>query len=226
MTTVVGRASGPGPVTGPVDAPRGPRERQLRTLHVVFAVGLMLLGALGSAALVMRASAEGEYLALASDVDYAARLERADLIVVQLGTPSGLRPVPAGDLAEVVGAYAAAPLHAGTLLTSGMLTADPVPGPGQHVVGITVRGDRLPAQRPRPGDAVLLVSTTSEQEGAPATRTWAARVTAVSAPAGGLLQPGRSDFVTLDVLVSVAEGPAVAQAAAANQLVVIRTAGG
>lgn len=186
----------------------------------------MLAGALGSAALVSFASADGEYLVLARDVDYAAPIGAADVATVRVGAPPGLRPVPASDRSLVVGSFAASRLYAGTLLTPQMLTSDPVPGPGEHVVGITVAGDRLPAQRPRPGDTVLLVRTADGEAATPAARTWGATVTAVSAPEAGLLQPGRSDFVTLDVVVAVAHGPAVAQAAAANQLVVVRAAGG
>jgi len=226
VTTTMSRPDGPQPAAGPVDAPRRPRQRQVRTLHVVFAAGLMLAGALGSTALVSLASADGAYLALATDVDYAAQISDADVVTVRVEAPPGLDPVPASEREGVIGSFAATRLHAGTLLTPQMLTANPIPGPGEHVVGITVRGDRLPAQRPRPGDTVLLVHTTDDEAAMPVARTWTATVTAVSAPGGGLLQPGRSDFVTLDVVVAVVHGPAVAQAAAANELVVVRAAGG
>src|SRR5690606_4456636 len=42
------------------------------------------------------------------------------------------------DLDRVVGLYAAIPLVEGTLLTAAQLTAQPLPGPGQQVLGITL----------------------------------------------------------------------------------------
>jgi hypothetical protein len=232
MTTTHRPDAKHGSSAGPVAAPRGLQERRFPALHALLASGLIVAGALGSSALVTAASAEGEYLAVARDLDYAAQLSHADLLMVRVDAPPGLQPVPAGEVSRVVGGYAAAPLVAGTLLTARMVTADPVPGPGEHVVGVTVPGDRLPAQRPRPGDTVLLVSTTAADPSVPGTtaapgaRSWSATVTAVSAAGGGLLQPGGgSDVVTLDVVVAVTDGPQVARAAAANQLVVIRTAG-
>src|SRR5690606_8078986 len=105
------------------------------------------------------------------------------LVAVRLTRAPGIDPVPATELDRVVGAYATMRLARGSLLTPAQITTDPVPGPGQHVVGITLGGDRLPAQHPRPGDPVLLVATpdrsaTAVDAGPP--RTWRATVTAVA----------------------------------------------
>jgi hypothetical protein len=216
-------------VTGPVAAPRRARQRRFRAWHALAATGLIVLGALASGGLVMAASAEGSYLALAHDVDYATRITASDLTTVRVGSPPGLAPVPASDLDQVVGTYAAAPLYGGTLLTAAMLTADPIPGPSEYVVGVALRGDRLPSQRPRPGDTVLLVTTGEDPaaaEGGLGARTWTATVTAVDSPSDRLLAPGGSqEAVTLDVVVPVRDGPDVARVAAQGQLVVILSAG-
>jgi hypothetical protein len=207
----------------PVPAPRRLRERRLRPLHAAAAVAVMILGALGGGVAVMASSASGEYLALARDVPFGQQLTGADLVTVRVGAPPGLDPVPASDRDEVTGLSAAMPLLRGSLLVPGMLTGQPVPA-GQHVVGITVRADRLPTVRPEPGETVQLVATGTDTEAT--VGTWSALVTAISTSDDGLLAPGRSGVVTLDVAVPAAQAPAVARAAAAGELVVVRTGEG
>ncbi len=213
------------PRAQPVAAPQGPRERRVRVGHLALAVALIVVGALGTTALVATVAAEGEYLALSRDVDYGAQLAAEDFVAVQMSAAPGLDPVAASDLNRVVGAYATMPLAAGTLLTPTQVTAEPVPGPGQNVVGITMRGDRLPAQPLRPGDPILLVAI-AERSGAdqPGVRpqTWDATVTAIAgADSTGFLGGGGSGSVTLDVAVPAADGPTIATLAAANRLVVV-----
>jgi hypothetical protein len=194
----------------------------------MLAAGVIALGALGGGVALAAVAADGEYLAITHDVAYGAQLSASDLQVVRVDAVPGLEAVPAADLDRVVGTYAAMPLLGGTLLTARMLTGDPTPGPGEYVVGITLRGDRLPAQRPEPGDAVLLVATADPgvEDTGLGGRTWPATVTSVAAPGGGLFAPGAEQRVTLDVVVPVAEGPDVARAAAAGELTVILSAGG
>jgi hypothetical protein len=208
----------------PVAAPRGPRERQLRFGHFAAAVALIVVGALGTAALVTAASADDLYLAISRDVDFGAVLTDDDLVEVRIGNPPELRPVAASERHRVVGNYASMPLAAGTLLTAAHVTAEPVPAVGQHVVGITLRGERLPAQRPRPGDAVLLVAT-AERGGDTSMPTWRATVPRVTGHGGGLLDGSSSRTITLDVSVPAANGPEIARLAAANRIVVVLDGG-
>lgn len=211
----------------PIAAPPGPRERRLRAGHLALAIALIVVGALGTTALVATVAADGEYLALSRDVDYGAQLTADDFVAVQMSAAPGLDPVAASDLDRVVGAYTTMPLAAGTLLTPAQVTAEPVPGPGQNVVGITVRGDRLPAQPLRPGDPILLVAIAERSgsggelpSGGP--QTWDATVTAVAgADSTGFLGGGGSGSVTLDVAVPAADGPTIATLAAGNRLVVV-----
>lgn len=213
----------------PVAAVTGPRERRVRLGHAALAVALMVVGALGTATLVGAASADGEYLALGRDVDYGDRLSEADLVTVRLTRSPGIDPVPASDLDRVVGAYATMRLARGSLLTPAQVTAEPVPGPGQNVVGITLGGDRLPAQHPRPGDPVLLVATpersaSATDSGQP--RTWPATVTAVGGEGSpGFLGAGGSGAVTVDVAVPAADAPLVATLAAADRIVLVLAGG-
>ncbi len=217
--------------TAPVAAPAGPRERRLRFGHLALAVALMAVGALGTVALVTAVSTTGEYLALQRDMAANAELTADDLTVVRINTAPGLRPVAAKDLDRVVGLYAAIPLVEGTLLTAAQLTAQPLPGPGQQVLGITLGSDRLPATRPSPGDRVLLVATpargsTASDESQDPPRTWPATVVqVVDAASGGFLGRGGTETVTLDVAVAATDGPIVATMAATDRLVVVLTGG-
>lgn len=212
-------------VPGPVAAPAGPWQRRLRRGHAAAGVAMIALGALSGVWLVPAASGQGEYLALARDVAFAQRISAADLATVRLDNPPGLAPVAAADRDRVVGTYAAVPLKARSLLTAAQLTADPIPRPGQHVVGVTLQGDRLPAHRPTPGDRVLLVATGGDQVDGSAA-TWQATVIGVSGgDGGGFLQGGQVEAITVDVTVPAVQGPAVARAAAAEQLVVVLDGG-
>jgi hypothetical protein len=213
-------------------APRRPRERRVRIGHAALAVALMAVGGLGTAALVESVSATGAYLAVARDVGFGTELTEDDLTTVRVSTAPGLTPIAAGDLSRVVGLYAAMPLAAGTLLTPGHVTAERMPGPGQHILGITVRDDRLPARRPLPGEPVLLVATEGQgaapagQEGAPPATFEATVVEVADSGQGGILGAGGGTAVTLDVLVSAADGPEVASLAAANRVVIVLRSGG
>ena len=190
--------------TAPVAAPAGPRERRLRFGHLALAVALMAVGALGTVALVTAVSTTGEYLALQRDMAANAELTADDLTVVRINTAPGLRPVAAKDLDRVVGLYAAIPLVEGTLLTAAQLTAQPLPGPGQQVLGITLGSDRLPATRPH-HQAIGCCSWPPRREdpppvtshrilrapGRPRSSRWSTRPQAVSS-AGAAPRPSRS----------------------------------
>jgi hypothetical protein len=216
----------------PAAAPPGPRERRVRFGHLALAIALVVVGALGTAALVAAASADGEYLAVTRDVGYGAQLTQADLVTVRISNPPGVDPVPANRINRVVGNYAAMPLAAGTLLTAAHVTdADHrEPGAGEVRVGITLPGDRLPGRPVQPGHRILLVATGSGAEPeTPAPRTWEATVVDVagagSGSGSGILGGGRSQETTLDVIVPVGDGPAIAALAAADELVVAVLAG-
>lgn len=204
----------------PVAAPGAPRERRLRFGHLSAAVTLIVVGALGTAALVTAASADGTYLAVAEDVPYGTMITADHLTTVRIANPPELNPVDVAELDRIVGYYAAMPLAAGTLLAPAHVAERPIPGPDQHVVGITLSGERLPAQRPAPGDSILLVATPERGERPEQGPTWEATVTRIVGHGGGLLDSG-GRTVTLDVAIPARQGPEVARLAAANRIVVI-----
>lgn len=124
--------------TGPVDAPIAPpkvlRQRRVRPGLLGLAVLLIALGGLGAAFAVTSVRATGSYLAVARPVEVGRTLSADDLVTVQVAGGQGLRPVPAGQLNEVIGKRAAVALAPGTLLTPAQLTADPLLGPGQQQI--------------------------------------------------------------------------------------------
>ena len=111
----------------------------------------IVLAALGSATLFRAIGPSQSYLALARDVPVGAQLTSQDLRVVRLNSSPGLSPVPERDVAQVIGAYAAVPLVAGTLLSMDHHTDEPVPGPGEQLVAIGLSPERLPSSNLRGG---------------------------------------------------------------------------
>lgn len=213
------------PAAGPVAAPPGPRERRVRSGHLALATALIAVGALGTATLVTLVSAKGEYLALARDVGYGAELAAEDLAVVRISTPPGLRPWPANERDRAVGNVAAMPLVAGTLLTAAHVTSQRLPAAGEVRLGITLPGDRLPAQPLRPGNLVLLVDTGTDSAAGvgaadPAPPTWQGTVLRVAGGGSGrnLLGAGRIGETTIDVIVTAGQAPTIATLAAHRRL--------
>lgn len=210
---------------GPVAAPHGPRERRVRFGHLALAIALVVVGALGTTALVTMVSATDKYLALAQDVEYGAQITEEDLTVVSITSPPGLEPVAAHQRNRVVGNYAAMPLAKGTLLTDAQVTGQRLPAAGEVRLGITVPGERLPGQPIQSGNLVLLVDTGQGGPGSgtsdPGPRTW--QGTVLDAPqdqrgGGGILGGGQGGEATIDVIVSAADAPMIAALAANDQL--------
>lgn len=203
-------------MVGPTDAPRLVKQRHVRRGWIGIGVLAIVLAALGSATLFRAIGPSQPYLAVAQDVPVGAQLTREDLRVVRMNTTPGLSPVPQGQVEEVIGAYAAVPLVAGTLLSLDQLADEPVPPPGQQLVAIGLPPERLPGGALEAGDPVMLVAT-SGQNAAPdeAPRTFAARVHDV--------QPteGRDDDLVVSLLVSERDGAVVASLAAADRLTLV-----
>lgn len=207
------------PYAGPTDAPRLVRQRRIRRGWVGIGVLAIVLAALGAATLFRAIGPSQEYLAVAQDVPVGAQITSADLRVVRLNTSPGLSPIPISDVAHVVGAYAAVPLSAGTLLTMDQLTSEPVPGPGEQLVAVTLPRDRLPGRMVRAGDPVQLVSTAgsglSNQEADQSPRTFAAEVHSVQTASG------RGNDLVVTLLVDDRDGAIIASLAANGKVAVV-----
>lgn len=202
---------------GPAEAPRLVRQRHIRRGWVGVGVLAIVLAALGSATLFRAVGPSQEYLAVAQDVPAGAQLSSSDLRIVRINSSPGLDPVPASDVNQVVGQYAAVPMAAGTLVSAGQLTEERVPGPGEQLVAIGLAQERLPGGTLRGGDPVLLVATGGRQaaEADAEPLTFHARVHDVQPGAG------RGNDRVVSLLVAERDGARVAALAAAGDLTVV-----
>jgi SAF domain-containing protein len=210
---------------GPVPAPRGPRERRVRFGHLALAIALIVVGALGTATLVVAVTAEGTYLAAARDIAYGAQFTEADLVTVRLNNAREINPVPASEINRVVGNYASARIPAGALLTDEHVTAEHFPGPGEVRIGITLPAERLPGYDIQTGEQVRLVDTTDEEttatEGEPPAppQSWQATVVGIEGTGGdSFLGSGGSQEYTVDLIVSATDADLIARLAANDNL--------
>jgi SAF domain len=207
MTTTTPQASSMRPGQQPPrPAPQlrvGPPPRQRRPALAVAAVVLILVSAAIGATLVVRAGDRSEVLAVARTVPVGQQIAVGDLKRVRISTDPGLHAIPVSAAPQVVGKVAATTLLPGTLLTPEQLGASQLPGPGQAIVGLDLKGAQMPvpAERLQPGAKVRIVATPSPS-GAPA------------AEGASLGSPGR-------VLVEVFSVQAVASRDAVHVAVVV-----
>ena len=174
MATTTPQASSMRPGQQPPQRPApelrvGPPPRERRPALAVAAVVLILVSAAIGATLVVRAGDRSEVLAVARTVPVGQQLTASDLKRVRISTDPGLHAIPVSAAPQVVGKTAATTLLPGTLLTPEQLGASQLPGPGQAIVGLDLKGAQMPvpAERLQPGAKVRIVATPSPS-GAPA----------------------------------------------------------
>src|SRR5947199_18845 len=108
----------------------------------------------------------------------------------------------------------------GRLLGPGRLTAQPVPGPGEELVGLPVKPGHLPARGLSPGDLVQ-VTTVPGGAGTDASPSPASTVVPFRARVLDVGPPDPTGAVTVDVLVG-ADAAQAATGAAAGQVVLVQ----
>lgn len=203
---------------GDADGPRVPRRRRWWLLAV--AVVLAAVVAYGNYALIAGQDERVDVLVLARPVSWGQRIGAGDLGVAKAVPDPNAASIPASDRAEVVGQVARATLPVGTVLAPGQLTQQPVPGPGERLVGLPVKPGHLPARGLAPGDLVQ-VSPVTGGTGTDADQTPASTAALFRARVLGVGPPDSTGAVTVDVLV----GPDAAKAAtsaAAGQVVLVQ----
>jgi hypothetical protein len=210
------RAADAPALAGPVDASWRMARRRVRRGWVAAGVLLIVLSALGSAALIRALGPAEEFLAVANEVPAGARVSASDLMVVRLSATPGLATVPAAEADQVVGRYAVVTLTPGSLVSPAQLTTQRVPGPGEQLVAIQLSRNDLPGGVLRSGDPVLLVATRGQGSSGDAPRTFEAVVHEVRAA------EGRGSGVVVSLLVPDRDGPVVAGLAAAGRVAVVR----
>ncbi|WP_091653999.1 SAF domain-containing protein [Micromonospora pallida] len=182
------------------------------------AVLLIALGGLGAAFAVTSVRATGTYLAVARPVEVGTVLSADDLMSVQVAGGQGLRPVPAGEIDDVIGKRAAVTLTPGTLVTQAQLTDKPLLGTGQQQLALGLKPSEVPARTLRPGDKVLLVST-------PEKSTDGRTTTSVTRFTATVIDSDRPESSTVVVYLAVAvrDVPAVVALAAEQRIALVLT---
>nr|WP_091458826.1 SAF domain-containing protein [Micromonospora inyonensis] len=182
------------------------------------AVLLIALGGLGAAFAVTSVRATGTYLAVARPVGVGTVLSADDLMSVQVAGGQGLKPVPAGDIDDVIGKRAAVTLTPGTLVTQAQLTDKPLLGPDQQQLALGLKPSEVPARALRPGDRVLLVSTPVKSSDG-RTPTSATRFTATVIDS----DTPETGTVVVYLAVSVRDVPAVVALNAERRIALVLT---
>jgi hypothetical protein len=199
-----------------------PRRRR-RPALLALAVAMVILGAVGAAYLATSLGQTSPVIAVAREVPWGQQITAADLVEARVSADPALIPILYGDRDRVIGMVAATTLTPGSLLTREALTEQPLPPPGQQLVGVGVSAVQLPATPLRPGDDVLLVPVAGGGgAGAPDAAAPPRTVAATVVQSGA---PGTDGLRVVDVLLDAADGPDVAARAAAGLIAIVVVAG-
>lgn len=197
---------------------RVPRRRRWWLLGV--AVVLAAVVAFGNFALITGQDDRVDVLSLTREVGWGQTIEESDLGVVKAVPGQPLAFIPVGDRDRVVGQVARSILPAGTVLVSGQLSVQPVPGPGEQLVGLPVRPGHLPARGLSAGDLVQ-VNPVAGGAGPDLGQAAASTFGPFRARVLGVGPPDSSGAVTVDVVVG-ADAAQAATSASAGQVVVVQ----
>lgn len=180
-------------------------------------VVLVVLCALGTYWLTQRSAERVTVVGVARDVSWGELVTSADLVQVEVVNDPALKPVPWSDVSSLVGQHAAADLQAGSLLTAKSVTGAEVPGPGDALVGVSVKQAQMPVTTLRPGDRVLLV-TTADTTAQPASAATAGAIEATVFTVGSTDSSGAR---TVDVVLAEDQAARVASASAAGKVAIV-----
>lgn len=199
-----------------------PRRR--RPAMIALAVAMAGAGVLVSTAVYGQLDHRESVIVVARQVPAGTVITAADLAAARVSVGAGIDVIPAGQLRQVSGEVAAAPLRPGELLASADLTAVQPPGPGQQLVPAAIKPTSLPASGLAAGDHVLVVATPGDQ-GQPGSTAGAA---ALTAPVPAVVEmvstgSGSGGYDVVDLLVADASGTAVAEQVSTGQFALVVT---
>jgi hypothetical protein len=159
-----------------------------------------------------------EVLGVAVAVPAGSVIDRSDLRVLRVAGVDGT--VGVGDVDEVVGSTAAVGLVPGQVLNHDMFTGEPVPGPGERVVGVELDANRAPVGLV-PGDVlVVLAVPPSGDAGQPgALRSPVVLADRATVSSGSRVEDGS---VRLTLVVPDAQADRVAAFGAAGRVAVVQ----
>jgi hypothetical protein len=173
------------------------RRYRRRPALIGLGVGLLATCGAGAAYLAQSSSDTVAVLAVTETVHRGEVIDAARLTTARAAPDPALHPVPAGELAAVVGQRAATDLPAGTLLTGGAVTPAGLPAAGQSVVGVAVTEAQLPRAELVPGDQVRVFGTPSAGDAPPSRPPGS-----VAATVAGVSDVLDSGHLVVDVVVA------------------------
>jgi len=194
--------------------PSTPKIRRSPVL-VVAGIVLVIAGALVSVGIYTNLSNTQEVIAIVSPVARGEQIQRADLTTVQVGFDPLLTPVPASQMAQIVGQYAVADLVPGTFLSLDAVGARVSPGNGTSEIGVALMAGEYPDDGLRPGDEVSLIAVPDKTDTGTEPMSYPGTLVTISA--------AQSNMITVTVLVNSADAPTVAALAASNKLALVLT---
>jgi hypothetical protein len=197
--------------------PPPPAVRTRRRPGVLAAgVALVTVGALGAAYLAQAVGQTVPVVAVARDIGAGEVIERTDLTIADVSSDPALAPIPAADLAGVVGQRTAVALTAGSLLTDAAVTDQLLPAAGQSLVGIALTAAQLPAEPLRTGDRVRIIDTPVSQGEPPATTpdSIAGQVVSVTGP-------DQAGLIVVDVTVPSGQAAGLAARVATGRIALV-----
>ena len=222
QTTPSNRAgsSSPKPGSGPTlpsrrEAPRPPRRYGQWVGTVLFLLIAMLIAGW----LWQHKSDRVEVLVVRTPVAAGDVVTRGDLSTAEVaGVPEAVR---VGDVEAVVGRTAAVGLLPGQVLTPAMVTEQPIPGPGERVVGVQLDATRAPADL-TPGTTVEVLAVPPSGDPSSPSELATPKVLAQRAV---VQQSGQVDGgdTRLSLVVPKADADQVAAFGAAGRIAVVQT---
>ncbi|TCM42624.1 hypothetical protein EV648_110157 [Kribbella sp. VKM Ac-2568] len=204
---------------------RLPASRERRPALAALAVILILLGAAGSALIALRSGDRQDFVAIdAQSLPPGHKITKGDLARGDLAGATG-QLVLWSDIDQVVDHYTTSWLYKGQFVTPESVTKDTkplIPAAGA-LVGVSLEAGRAPSEPIAPGDIVQVVQVPAANQagGVSSVLVAAAEVTS---SVGAITDSKTSANTTLNVtiLVSTTKSRAVAAAAAAKTLVLVK----
>lgn len=135
-----------------------------RPLFTALGALLVVMCGLGGAALFTNLSDATPVVAMQVSVVRGQAITRDDLTTANISTDPVLQTVPAAQLGSLIGQTATTDLPAGSLVGPDSVTSDPIPAPGESVVGLLLNPGQLPGTALAPGDKIRIILTQREQD--------------------------------------------------------------
>ena len=194
-----------------------PVKRRRPATLIAATIVLLIAGGLGSVWAVNSSGQRTAVVGVATTVQWGEVITASDLAQVDVVPDANLRPVLWSNRTQLIGQRAATELLPGSLVTSSSVMSDSIPGPGQALVGVSVKAAQSPLEGFSPQSNVQLVV-------APASSATGATGAAPTVYAGTVVTASKADASgsrIVDVLVDSKDAAAVAVAASAGNVTLV-----